>query len=106
MDSLFHLHQPGFSRFVSASFILHIVILVVALFLVHGSQKKIFITPTYTKVNLIAPQVAKKKAPSKKTKQAKAVKKTVAVKKAAVKKPSPLKKKTIALKKEVSPRRP
>lgn len=89
MDSLFHLHQPGFSRFVSASFVLHIIILAVALLLVTGSQKKIFITPTYTKVNLIAPPV-KKKVAVKKTKVKKVVKAPV--------------KKTVALKKEVTPK--
>ncbi len=104
MESLFHLHQPGFSRFVSLSFVVHIVILAIALFSVHGSQKKIFITPTYTKVNLVAPTVKKKKRPVKATKQAR--KKKVAVKKTKVKKAVKVKapaKKAIALKKSVTP---
>ena len=58
--------------------------------MVTGSQKKIFITPTYTKVNLIAPVPRKKKV---------AVKKTVVKK--TVKAPA---KKTIALKEEVAPK--
>jgi TolA protein len=105
LDSLFHLHQPGFSRFVSVSFILHIVILAIALLLVQGGgQKRIFMAPTYTNVNLIAPAAPKKKAPGKAAKTVKA-KKKVAVKKTVVKKKAKpaVKKKTIALKKEVAP---
>ena len=108
MESLFHLHQPGFSRFVSLSFIAHIVILAIALFIVHGNQKKIFISPTYTKVNLVAPTVRKKKkAPIRATKQARA--KKAAVKKTKIKKAQKVKapaKKTIALKKSVVPPTP
>jgi TonB family protein len=96
LESLFHLHQPGFSRFVSLSLIVHIVILAIVLFAVQSTQKRIFITPTYTKVNLVAPTVVKKKKkPVKATKQARA-------KKVAVKKTKP-KKKAIAIKKAVTP---
>ncbi|MBE9531476.1 MAG: TonB family protein [Proteobacteria bacterium] len=105
MDSLFRLQQPGLSKFVSASLIIHIVILAVALLLVQGKQGRVFITPTYTKVNLIAPQATKKKAPAKAVKPAKA-KKKVAIKKAkpVVKKTEPVvKKKAIALKKAKTP---
>lgn len=109
MDSLFHLHQPGFSKFVSSSLILHIVILTVALLLTNGEQKKIFISPTFTRVNLIAPAAPKQKTPVKAKKKA-VVKKKVAVKKTAVKKVAVkkkvkpvVKKKAIALKKEVKP---
>lgn len=105
MESLFHLHQPGFTRFVSVSFIVHIVILAIALFSVQGSQKNIFITPAYTRVNLIAPAVKKRKAPIKATKQAR--KKKAALKKTKVKKivkaKAAVKKKTIALKKSITP---
>lgn len=99
METLFHLHQPGFSKFVSASFILHMVILTVALFAVKGSQGRIFITPTYTKVNLIAPSTksaVKKKTPGKALKR-------VQVKKKAAPPVVRTKKKTIALKKAKTP---
>jgi TolA protein len=104
LESLFHLHQHGFNRFISVSLIAHVVVLALALILAQTTHKKIFITPTYTRVNLIAPTVKKRLVPAiKATKQAR-VKKPVAIKKkkAIAKKKVliPAKKKTVALKKK------
>lgn len=45
--------QPGFSRMLLASFLLHVIILTSGIFLAKGEKRKIFFVPTYTTVEIV-----------------------------------------------------
>lgn len=98
--------QKGLPKVISASLLVHIVLLFIVLVVFKDEKRKVFIAPAYT-VNLVElppakvpeKKVVKKKAPKKKVAKKKAVKKKAPKKKAAkkkvVKKKAAPKKKTV-----------
>ncbi|MBI5599587.1 MAG: TonB family protein [Deltaproteobacteria bacterium] len=53
MQSVLNQIQPGFSKMLFASFILHLIILTAGLFIIKGKEKKIFFAPVYTTVEIV-----------------------------------------------------
>ncbi len=63
MQNIFNLNQPGFSKFVSVSVLLHVIAAIVAVFLVKDSEKRVFITPSFTEIELLSPTKTKQIRP-------------------------------------------
>ncbi|VAW38543.1 hypothetical protein MNBD_DELTA02-1118 [hydrothermal vent metagenome] len=70
MQSILNQQQPGLKKFITASAILHIIILFAGLFLIKAAPSRVLFAPTYTTVELVAPPSGRGRGSSKKGRRA------------------------------------
>lgn len=105
MQSILNQQQPGLKKFITASVILHIIILLIGLFFLKTESSRMLFAPVYTTVELVAAprgrgpvktrpakRRAKKSSPIESTAKKRIAKKTIIKKRVVVKKPSATKK--------------